>query len=167
MPKMPSNWNPKVSSRKYYAHGVGVSRSVDGKYRHARNSNVEGSYPQLGRILDRVIQENDNTWYSDPFYDCYDRDFLWVTSIQTVRRSGERETRYAKRDRVLERLLYLGVADVPEDGRDTPSSDVMRLTSSIGNRLLCRIEWLEGEVRIVVTGLCTSNLTRRVVAQEG
>jgi len=86
--------------------------------------------------------------------DLYNEDFLWGTSIQTARLQGDRRILYPKRDKVLDRLITMGVADIPEKfkegmssrGRDVPTSLEMRHTSSIGNWLLHRLEILEKEV---------------------
>ena len=61
---------------------------------------------------------------------------------------------YPKRDKVLDRLITMGVKDVPEHyeeggftrGRDMLTSLEMRHASSIGNRLLHHLEILEKEV---------------------
>jgi len=83
--------------------------------------------------------------------DLYDEDFLWGAAIQTARIQSDQRSSHPKRDRVLHRLLTLGVCDTPERfvegestrGRDVPTSLEMRHASAIGSRLLRRINVLE------------------------
>lgn len=86
--------------------------------------------------------------------DLYNEDFLWGTAIHMARLQSNRRVLYPKRDKVLDRLITMEVKDVPERyeeggstrGRDVMTSLEMRHTSSIDNRLLCRLKILEKEV---------------------
>jgi len=99
--------------------------------------------------------------------DLYNEDFLWGTSIQTAHLQGDRRVLYPKRDKVLNWLITMGVQDIPEKfeegmstrGRDVPISLEMRHSSSIGNRLLRRIEIMEKEVGRADSTRCSIELT--------
>ena len=79
---------------------------------------------------------------------------MWGTAIQTAYLQNEQRTQQPKRDRVLDRLITLGVRNVDERyepgmstrGRSLPTSLEMRHASSIRSRLLSCIDVLEKEV---------------------
>ena len=94
-------------------------------------------------------------YLDNPMLDLYNEDFLWGTSIQMAHLQNDRRVLHPKRDRVLDRLITMGVRNVDERyepsmstrGRSVPTSLEMRHVSSIGSRLLSRIDVLEKEVR--------------------
>jgi len=99
--------------------------------------------------------------------DLFNKDFLWGTAIQTACLQSDRRVLYPKRDKVLDRLLTMGVKDVPERyeeggstrGRDVPTSLEMRHPPPIGNQLLRCIEILEKEVGRADSMYCSIELT--------
>jgi len=144
---------PRISHDTYRIHEVSVSRTDQGRYPHSR-ANVLDKYPKNTTIVDRL--DGPGMGYLDnPMLDLYNEDFLWGTSIQTARLQNDQRVLHPKRDRVLDRLIMMGVRNVDERyepsmstrGRSVPTSLEMRHASSIGSRLLSRIDVLEKEVR--------------------
>jgi len=144
---------PRISHDTYRIHEVSVSRTDQGRYPHSR-TNVLDKYPKNTTIVDRL--DGPGMGYLDnPMLDLYNEDFLWGTSIQTARLQNDQRVLHPKRDRVLDRLIMMGVRNVDERyepsmstrGRSVPTSLEMRHASSIGSRLLSRIDVLEKEVR--------------------
>jgi len=94
--------------------------------------------------------------------DLYSKDFLWGTAIQTACLQNERQVLQLKRDRVLDRLIMLGVRNVDKRyepgmstrGRSLPTSLEMCHASSIGYQLLSRIDVLEKEVGEGIERVC-------------
>jgi len=89
-------------------------------------------------------------------------DFLWGTAIQMAHLQNDRRIQHPKRDRVLDCLITLGVQNTDERfepgmltrGRSLPTSLSMRHASSIGSRLLSRIDVLEKEVGEGIKHIC-------------
>jgi len=143
---------PRISSTKYRIHDVSVTRTEVGRYRHVRG-HVFAAYPHSSAIIDRLDKPG-SEYLDDQMSDLYDEDFLWGAAIQTARLQSDRWVRSPKRDKVLDRLITLGVRDTPERfvegessrGRDVPTSLEMRHASAMGSRLLARIDVLEREV---------------------
>jgi len=156
---------PRVTQNTYRVAEFNVSRTDQGRYPHSR-ANVIDPYPKNTRIMDRLDGEG-NSYLDNPMNDLYNEDFLWGTSIQTIRLQSERQFTHPKRDRVLDCLITMGVHDLDSSrepgmstrGRGIPTSLEMRHTSSIGSRLLSRIDVLEKEVRAsnVFVGLTLTN----------
>jgi len=143
---------PRMSATKYRIHDVSVTRTEQGHYHHVRG-HVFAQYPHSSTIIDRLDKPG-SEYLDDKMDDLYDEDFLWGAAIQTARIQSNRRSSHPKRDRVLYRLLTLGVCDTPERfvegestrGRDVPTSLEMHHASAIGSRLLGRINVLEREV---------------------
>jgi len=143
---------PRITQNTYRIAEVNVSRTDQGRYPHSR-TNVIDPYPKNTRIIDRLDGEG-NAYVDNPMHDLYNEDFLWGASIQTARLQSERRFAHPKRDRVLDRLITMGVQDMDSSrepgmstrGRGVPTSLEMRHASSIGSRLLSRIDVLEKEV---------------------
>jgi len=144
---------PRITHNTYRIHEVSVSRTDQGRYPHSR-ANVIDPYPKNTRIIDRLDGDG-NAYLDNPMNDLYNEDFLWGTSIQTARLQNDRRMGHPKRDRILDRLITMGVQDLCSSrepgmstrGRNVPTSLEMRHVSSIGSRLLSRIDVLEKEVR--------------------
>jgi len=128
---------PRISSNKYHLHDVSVTRTVQGGFHHSK-ANVFTSYPHPASVIDR-LDALGMEYFEDSMVDLYNEDFLWGMSIQTAHLQGDRRILYPKRDRVLDRLITMGMADVPEKfvegelsmGRDVPTSLEMHHASSI------------------------------------
>jgi len=143
---------PRVTQNTYRFAEVSVSRTDQGRYPHSR-ANVIEPYPRNTRIIDRLDGDG-NSYLDNPMNDLYNEDFLWGTSIQTARLQGDRRFSQPKRDRILDRLITMGVQDLDSSrepgmltrGRGVPTSLEMRHASSIGSQLLSRIDVLEKEV---------------------
>jgi len=137
----------------YHIHEVSVSRTDQGRYPHSC-ANVIDPYPKNTRIVDHLDGDG-NAYLDNPMNDLYNEDFLWGTSIQTAQLQNDRRIGHLKRDRVLDRLITMGVQDMCSSrepgmstrGRNVPMSLEMRHASSIGSRLLSRIDVLKKEVR--------------------
>ena len=144
---------PHVTQNTYRVTEVNVSRTDQGRYPHSR-ANVIDPYPKNTRIMDRLDGEG-NAYLDNPMNDLYNEDFLWGTSIQTARLQSERRFAHLKRDRILDRLITMGVHDLDSSrepgmstrGRGVPTSLEMQHAPSIGSQLLSRIDVLEKEVR--------------------
>jgi len=118
------------------------------------------------RIIDRLDGDG-NSYLDNPMNNLYNEDFLWGVSIQTTRLQNDHRLGHPKRDRVLDRLITMGVQDMSSSqepgmstrGRNVPTSLEMRHASSIGSQLLSRIDVLEKEVRAsnVFVGLTLTN----------
>jgi hypothetical protein len=108
--------------------------------------------PSSSAIMARL--DRDRGWYRDRFADTPDNDFLWAAACQSMRKMVSREEdRDCEQDRILTRLLVKGLADAPNPvsgqmPRFVGTSPEMRRVSAIGERLLYRIEGIEGVVRI-------------------
>jgi len=156
---------PRIAQDTYRIHEVSVSRTNQGRYPHSC-ANVLDKYPKNADIIDRLDGPGDG-YINNPMLDLYNKDFLWGTSIQTARLQNDRRVLHPKRDRVLDRLITMGVRNVDERyepgmstrGRSVPTSLEMRHASSIGSWLLSRIDVLEKEVRAsnVFIGLTLTN----------
>jgi len=86
-------------------------------------------YPKNATIIDRL--DGEGTGYIDnPMLDLYNKDFLWGTAIQTARLQNDQRVLHPKRDKVLDRLITMGVWNVDERyelgmstmGRSLPTS---------------------------------------------
>jgi len=156
---------PRVTQNTYCVAEVSVSRTDQGRYPHSRG-NIIDLYPKNTRIMDRLDGDG-NAYLDNPMHDLYNEDFLWGTSIQTARLQSERRFAHPKRDRILDCLITMGVQDLDSSrepgmstrGRGVPTSLEMRHASSIGSRLLSRIDVLEKEVRAsnIFIGLTLTN----------
>ena len=143
---------PRISHDTYCIHKVSVSHIDQGRYPHSR-ANVIDKYPKNTTIIDRLDGEGMG-YIDNPMLDLYNEDFLWGTTIQTARLQNDQRVLHPKRDRVLDRLITLGVQNTDERyepgmstrGRSLPTSLSMRHASSIGSRLPSRIDVLEKEV---------------------
>ena len=130
-----------------------MSRTDQGRYPHS-HTNILDKYPKNTTIIDRLDGEGMG-YVDNPMLDLYNEDFLWGTAIQMARLQNDRRVLHPKRDRVLDRLIMMGVWNVDERykpgmstrGRSVPTSLEMRHASSIGSQLLSRIDVLEKEVR--------------------
>ena len=144
---------PRLTQNTYRIGEVSVSCTDQGRYPHSR-ANVIDPYPRNTHIIDRLDGEGDS-YLDNPMNDLYNEDFMWGTSIQTARLQADCRIHHLKRDRVLDHLITMGVQDQCSSrepgmtirGRGVPTSLEMRHTSSIGSRLLSRIDVLEKEVR--------------------
>jgi len=143
---------PRIAQDTYRIHGVSVSRTDQGRYPHSR-ANVVTPYPRNHTIIDCLDGEGQG-YIDNPMSDLYNDDFLWGTAIQTAHLQSECQVLQPKRDKVLDRLITLGVQNTDERyepgmstrGRSVPTSLEMCLASSIGSQLLSRIDVLEKEV---------------------
>ena len=144
---------PKITQNTYCIYDVSISRTDQGRYPHS-HANIIDPYPKNARIIDRLDGDG-NAYLDNPMNDLYNEDFLWGTSIQTARLQNDRRVGHPKRDRVLDCLITMGVQDLCSSwepgmltrGRNVATSLEMHHTSSIGSRLLSRIDVLEKEVR--------------------
>jgi len=143
---------PRIAQDTYCIHKISVSHTDQGKYPHAR-SNVVTPYPKITTIIDCL--DGEGMGYIDhPMHDLYNEDFLWGTAIQMAYLQNNCRVSQPKRDRVLDRLITLGVQNTSETwepsmltrGRNIPMSLEMCHASSIGSRLLSHIDVLEKEV---------------------
>jgi len=131
---------------------MSVTHSDLGHYHHPRG-HVFGPYPRPAEIIDRLDKPGSD-FLDDRMGDLYNEDFLLGAAIQTAHVQNEQQVRWPKRDRVLDRLITLGICNTPKKfvegestrGRDVPTSLEMRHASAIGSRLLDRINALEREV---------------------
>jgi len=143
---------PRIAQDTYRIHEVSVSRTDKGRYPHSC-ANVIDKYPKNTTIINRLDGEGMG-YIDNPMWDLYNEDFLWGTAIQTAHLQNDQRVLHPKRDRVLDRLITLGVQNTDERyepgmstrGRSLPTSLSMRHASSIGSRLLSRIDVLEKEV---------------------
>jgi hypothetical protein len=143
---------PRDDRNRYWIRGAfqtrSISRMTTTLYSRARNSTRTSplSYPTPEEIVDRMDVEG-NTWYVDVGEDLFLRDFVWQARMQTARRQEERSRRFPGRDRVLERLITEGTFDRQDpDSLVTSEEFAMAHASAMTQRLLMRIEFLEGEV---------------------
>jgi len=156
---------PRITQDTYCIHEVSVSRSNQGRYPHS-HANVIDPYPKNTTIIDRLDGEGMG-YIDNPMLDLYNEDFLWGTTIQTTCLQNNQRVLHLKRDRVLDCLITLGVQNTDERyepgmstrGRSVPTSLSMRHVSSIGSRLLSRIDVLEKEVGEGIKSLCNVDST--------
>ena len=98
-------------------------------------------------MINRADARGDD-WYRDTARDLSIRDFVWWTRLQSARRMTQRADRYPTRDRVLERLLEEGIFDRAEgESRNAGEEMSMAYSAAMTQRLLMRIEGLDGQVR--------------------
>jgi len=143
---------PRICHDTYWIHEVSVSRTDQGRYPHSR-ANMLTPYPKNTTIIDRLDGEGAG-YIDNPMLDLYNEDFLWGAAIQTAHLQNDRRILHLKRDKVLDRLITMGVRNVDERyepgmstrGRSLPTSLEMRHASSIGSQLLSHIDVLEKEV---------------------
>ena len=119
---------PRICQDTYHIHEVSVSHTAQGRFPHSR-TNVLMPYPKNATIIDRL--DGEGTGYIDnPMLDLYNKDFLWGTAIQTARLQNDQRVLHPKRDKVLDRLITMGVWNVDERyelgmstmGRSLPTS---------------------------------------------
>jgi len=143
---------PRITQDTYHIYDVSVSHTNQGCYPHS-HANVVTPYPKNTTIIDRL--DGEGVGYIDnPMLDLYNEDFLWGTAIQTAWLQSDQRILQLKRDRVLDRLITLGVQNTDERyepgmssrGRSLPTSLLMRHASSIGSWLLSHIDVIEKEV---------------------
>jgi len=143
---------PRISQDTYRIHDVSVSCTDQGCYPHS-HSNVVTPYPKNTIIIDHLHGEGVG-YIDNPMSDLYNKDFLWGTAIQTARIQSDHRVLQLKRDRVLDRLITMGMQNTSEKyepgmstrGRSVPTSLEMHHASSIGSRLLSHINVIEKEV---------------------
>jgi len=163
---------PRICQDTYRIHEVSVSCTNQGRYPHS-HANVIDPYPRNTTIIDWLDGEGMG-YLDNPMNDLYNEDFLWGTAIQTTRLQNKRQDLQPKRDRVLDRLITLGVWNVDERyepgmstrGRSVPTSLEMHHVSSIGSQLLSRIDVLEKEVGESIKHVCNVDLTSPQVTRE-
>ena len=143
---------PRDIQGKYYVTGNFGERRIS----HMTRSNYPRSrsstrlypipYPSPNDIMERVDSPG-QSWYREEARDLHLRDFIWHTRMQTARHLQDRAERFPDRDRVLERLLAEGTFDREEPNTpDAREEFAMAHSSAMVQRLLMRIEQLEGEV---------------------
>jgi hypothetical protein len=151
MPSLPNQ------TEQYWNSRDTITRHTRGTFPHARCSILRGSYPSPGSVIDRVDKEG-NDWYRDRFSDLYLSDFIWAQAMVTARKQGERRERQPGRDRALEALIDRGISDrdAPEMRNQTEET-AMRHASAMSQRLLTRLEYLEGKVNQLVEHRCMAS----------
>jgi len=144
---------PRDLQRRYWVEGVFRHRTISRPTRPLsdcpRNSlaTTPLPYPNTATLINWVDARGDD-WYQDTARDLSLRDFVWWTRLQSARRMTQRAERYPTRDRVLERLLEEGIFDrVEGETRNTGAEFPMAYSAAMTQRLLMRIEGLEGQVR--------------------
>jgi len=151
---------PRICHDTYHIHEVSVSCTDHGRYPHSRD-NVIDPYPKSTTIIDCLDGEGQG-YIDNPMPDLYNKDFLWGTAIQTAWLQNDQRVLHLKRDRVLDRLITMGVRNINERyepgmstrGRSIPTSLEMRHVSSIGSQLLSHINILEKEVGEGIKHIC-------------
>ena len=143
---------PRDLQRRYWVEGAFRHRTISRPTRPSsdrpRNSLAIAPlpYPDTATLINRVDAGGDH-WYRDTARDLSLRDFVWWTRLQSARRVTQRAERYPTRDRVLERLLEEGIFDRLEgETRNTGEELSMAYSAAMTQRLLMRIEGLEGQV---------------------
>ena len=143
---------PRDLQRRYWVEGAFRHRTISRPTRPSsdrpRNSLAATPlpYPDTATLINRVDARGDD-WYRDTARDLSLRDFVWWTRLQSARRVTQRAERYPTRDRVLERLLEEGIFDrVEGETRNTGEELSMAYSAAMTQRLLMRVEGLEGQV---------------------
>jgi hypothetical protein len=131
-------------------HTRTISRMTRVAYSRARNSprHTADPYPSPIHMMTRM-DASGQEWFSDVGEDLYLRDFIFHTRMQTARRMSERSARFPRHDRVLDRLMEEGTFDRSDRDIQNPSDELaMAHSAAMVQRLLMRIEALEGDIRI-------------------
>ena len=143
---------PRTIQNKYYAEGP-LTRHTITHMSHTIHSCARNStalYPQPYTTTSELIDRIDSVgqaWYWDMGEDLHQRNFIWLTRMQSARRMGERMRRFPSHDLVLERLLEEGIFNCREpDMPDACEEFTMNYAASVSQRLLMQIENLEREV---------------------
>ena len=144
---------PRDLQRRYWVEGAfrhrAISRPTRPSADRPRNSlaTTPLPYPDTATLINRADARGDD-WYRDTARDLSIRDFVWWTRLQSARRMTQRADRYPTRDRVLERLMEEGIFDRAEgESRNTGEEMSMAYSAAMTQRLLMRIEGLDGQVR--------------------
>src|ERR1700743_3363482 len=101
---------PCTIQNKYYAEGPLPRHTITHMCRplHSRARNSTALYPRPYTTTSELIDCVDavgQAWYRDVGEDLHQRDFIWLTRMQSARRMGERIRRFPGRNLVFERLL--------------------------------------------------------------
>jgi hypothetical protein len=133
-----------------------ISRMTRVTYARSRTSTrlYPRPYPSISNIINRVDESGDE-WFHWPGNELHLRDFVWLARMQTARRLLDRTRRsIPNRDPVLDRLLEDGTFDRNGETDAPNSAEEMAMghSSAMANRLLMRIESLEAEVCVFLSG---------------
>ena len=133
---------------RYTVGDVASSRTLVGHFPNSRISMVE-PYPSPQSVISRVNEDSvEHLWFDDAFADIHDEDFLWATSMQSTRMMAQHIAKWEGRhDRVLVRLITLGISDQGMPPFSMQHDAAMRLAGAISNRLWYHLERLRGKVR--------------------
>ena len=139
------------STRGHFSHRT-VTRLSVGVHTRARLTTrvAPRPYPTAADIAYRMdtIAPND-PWYNHLGDDLFYRDFIYQARIQSARRMSQRVSLFPGRDQILERLMVEGTFDREEQGfRNDAEENAIHHATAMCQRLLVRIEDLEGSVRV-------------------